>query len=133
MSIVSSTSAAVTHEALANADCRTLPIARQCLSTPELLTLQQALPDWEIQATDNHNASGAQLSRRFAFADLASAMRFANAIASMADAQDHHPELHLSWGLCVVTWSTHSAHGLTQRDFICAAKVDDLMHASQPA
>lgn len=132
MSIVSS-SAAVTREALANADCRALPIARQCLSTPELLPLQQALPDWEIQTTDNGSGSSAQLSRRFAFADLASAMRFANAVASMADAQDHHPDMHLSWGLCVVAWSTHSAHGLTQRDFICAAKVDGLMHASQRA
>ena len=130
MSIVSS-SAAITHDALTDADCRALPIARQCLSTPELLTLQQALPDWEIQTADNRNGSTAQLSRRFAFADLAAAMRFANAVARMADAQDHHPEMHLSWGLCVVSWSTHSAHGLTQRDFICAAKVDGLMHASQ--
>jgi 4a-hydroxytetrahydrobiopterin dehydratase len=126
-----SSSAAITHEALANADCRALPIARQCLSTPELLALQQALPAWEIQTSDNRNGSTAQLSRRCAFADLASAMRFANAVATMADAQDHHPELHLSWGLCVVSWSTHSAHGLTQRDFICAAKVDGLLHASQ--
>lgn len=130
MSILSS-SAAITYEALANADCRALPIARQCLSTAELLALQQALPAWEIQTSDNSSGSTAQLSRRCSFADLASAMRFANAVATMADAQDHHPELHLAWGLCVVSWSTHSAHGLTQRDFICAAKVDGLLHASQ--
>ena len=130
MSILSS-SAAITHEALANADCRALPIARQYLSTAELLALQQALPEWEIQTSDNSSGSTAQLSRRCSFTDLASAMRFANAVATMADAQDHHPELHLSWGLCVVSWSTHSAHGLTQRDFICAAKVDGLLHASQ--
>jgi len=130
VSILSS-SAAITYEALANADCRALPIARQCLSTAELLALQQALPEWEIQTSDNSSGSTAQLSRRCSFTDLASAMRFANAVATMADAQDHHPELHLSWGLCVVSWSTHSAHGLTQRDFICAAKVDGLLHASQ--
>lgn len=130
MSILSS-SAAITYEALANADCRALPIARQCLSTAELLALQQALPEWEIQTSDNSSGSTAQLSRRCSFTDLASAMRFANAVATMADAQDHHPELHLAWGLCVVSWSTHSAHGLTQRDFICAAKVDGLLHASQ--
>ena len=108
-----------------------LPIARQCLSTAELLALQQALPEWEIQTSDNSSGSTAQLSRRCSFTDLASAMRFANAVATMADAQDHHPELHLSWGLCMVSWSTHSAHGLTQRDFICAANVDGLRLASQ--
>ena len=53
-------------------------------------------------------------------------MAFVNALAFVAHAEDHHPDLHVGWGDCVVRYSTHAIKGLSENDFICAAKVDAL-------
>jgi len=53
-------------------------------------------------------------------------MSFVNAVAWLAQREDHHPDLHLGWGWCNVRWTTHSVGGLSMNDFICAAQVDAL-------
>lgn len=89
------------------------------LSAAEVSAQRAAVPDW--QAVDG------ALQRVFTFADFRQTMAFVNALASIADAEDHHPDLQVGFGRCQVRWSTHSAAGITINDFICAAKVDALL------
>jgi len=66
------------------------------------------------------------LHKRFAFPDFASALRFVNAIGEVAEKEGHHPDLHLGWGKVEVTIWTHKIDGLTESDFVLAAKVERL-------
>lgn len=69
------------------------------------------------------------IEKSFAFPDYAGTMAFVNALAWIADAQDHHPELRVAWGRCTVRFDTHSVGGISINDFICAAKADALVAA----
>lgn len=69
---------------------------------------------------------GKALRREFGFRDFYRTMGFANALAHVANAEDHHPDLELGYNYCNVRFSTHDAGGLTEKDFICAAKTDAL-------
>jgi 4a-hydroxytetrahydrobiopterin dehydratase len=76
-------------------------------------------------------ASGWQLSddarglqREFRFVDFYRTMSFVNAIAHIANIEDHHPDLEVGYNYCRVRFSTHSIGGLSENDFICAAKLD---------
>jgi 4a-hydroxytetrahydrobiopterin dehydratase len=71
--------------------------------------------------------SGGAIEKRFEFADFHRTMGFVNAIAWVANAEDHHPDLQLSYGHCTVRFNTHSVGGISVNDFICAAKVDALL------
>ena len=64
------------------------------------------------------------IRREFKFKDFYRAMSFANAIAHIANIEDHHPDLAVGWGYCHVVFSTHAIKGLSENDFICAAKID---------
>jgi 4a-hydroxytetrahydrobiopterin dehydratase len=79
-----------------------------------------ALPDWTIE--------GGKLARSFQFKDYYQTLAFVNAIAWLIHAEDHHPELAVSYNRCGVKFDTHSVNdgkgGLSVNDFICAAKVD---------
>jgi len=67
---------------------------------------------------------GIHISKTFTFQDFAGAMKFANAIAAIAEEEGHHPDLAISWGKVGVTLSTHAIKGLSENDFIMAAKID---------
>ncbi len=79
--------------------------------------LRQLEPGWRL------NAQG-HLEKRFAFPDFAAALRFTNRVGEIAEAEGHHPDLHLSWGACRVEIWTHKIEGLTESDFYLAAKAD---------
>ncbi|SFH13662.1 4a-hydroxytetrahydrobiopterin dehydratase [Pontibacter chinhatensis] len=64
------------------------------------------------------------LRRTFTFQDFKSAMTFANQVAAIAEEEGHHPDLHISWGKVVIELYTHAIGGLSENDFIVAAKVD---------
>jgi 4a-hydroxytetrahydrobiopterin dehydratase len=67
-----------------------------------------------------------KLEKEFRFRDFAGALAFANRIGALADEQEHHPDLHVAWGrLGVVIW-THTIDGLSDNDFVLAAKIDRL-------
>lgn len=66
------------------------------------------------------------IEREFEFVDFRRTIEFVNAVAWIANGQDHHPNLEISYNRCKVRFSTHAAGGLTVNDFICAAKVDAL-------
>lgn len=74
--------------------------------------------DWQL-ADDAKS-----IRREFEFKDFYRAMSFTNAIAHIANIEDHHPDIEVGWGYCRVTFSTHAIKGLSENDFICAAKID---------
>lgn len=75
---------------------------------------------------------GEVLVKRFGFADFAAALAFVNRVGALADAQDHHPDVELAWGRVVLRIWTHDAGGLTENDFILAARADALSAPTPP-
>lgn len=69
-----------------------------------------------------------KLRKTFKFSDFKSAMSFANTIAQIAETQGHHPDIIISWGKAVVELTTHAIGGLSENDFILAAKIDEVLH-----
>jgi len=67
------------------------------------------------------------IEKTYTFADFHRTMGFVNALAFIANAEDHHPDLAVSYGRCTVRFNTHSVGGISINDFICAAKVDALL------
>jgi 4a-hydroxytetrahydrobiopterin dehydratase len=64
------------------------------------------------------------ISRDFKFKDFYRTMSFVNALAHIANIEDHHPDLEVGYNHCAVRFTTHAVGGLSQNDFICAAKID---------
>ena len=93
--------------------------AEHALSAATIAELAALLPDW--------HAAGAELRREFRFRDFHETMGFANAVAWMANREDHHPDLELGYNYCRMRWSTHDVGGLSLNDFACAPKVDALL------
>ncbi len=69
---------------------------------------------------------GKEISRRFSFPAYSRTIAFANAVAWVATVEGHHPVLTVSYSDCVVSYTTHAIGGLSDNDFICAAKIDRL-------
>ena len=64
------------------------------------------------------------IRREFGFRDFYRTMSFVNALAHIANIEDHHPDLELGYNYCRVTFTTHAIRGLSENDFVCAAKLD---------
>ncbi len=77
-------------------------------------------PAWQFDAAAN------EIRREYRFKDFYRTMSFVNAIAHIANAEDHHPDLEVGYNYCRVRYSTHAIGGLSENDFICAAKIDRL-------
>ena len=71
----------------------------------------------------------AAISKQYEFPDFYETIAFVNALAYIANQEDHHPDLEVSYGKCRVSFSTHDAGGLTENDFICAARVNALIRS----
>ncbi|HJD55680.1 MAG TPA: 4a-hydroxytetrahydrobiopterin dehydratase [Rickettsia endosymbiont of Pyrocoelia pectoralis] len=65
------------------------------------------------------------LYKKYKFPDFMGAIEFANKIAAIAEQEAHHPDLIISWGACTIEIWTHKINGLTESDFILAAKIED--------
>ena len=76
------------------------------------------------------DADNKVIGRRFGFKNFYQTMAFVDAVAEIAHAQDHHPEMLVSYDACTISFSTHSRGGLTLNDAICAAQVGALPEAS---
>ena len=70
--------------------------------------------------------AAASLQREFTFRDFYRTMSFVNAVAHVANIEDHHPDLEIGYSRCRVRYSTHAIGGLSENDFICAAKLDQI-------
>lgn len=69
---------------------------------------------------------GKKIRREFVFKDFGEAMGFVNKVANIAESEGHHPDLHIHWNRVLVELWTHSVDGLTENDFIVAAKINRL-------
>ena len=104
---------------LAKQTCKPCEGGAKPLQATEAKKLLEGLhEDWRI------SEDGLEISRRFAFPAYSRSLGFANAVAWIAITQGHHPDLLLSYSKCTVSWTTHAIGGLSENDFICAAKVD---------
>ncbi|MGA1207493.1 MAG: 4a-hydroxytetrahydrobiopterin dehydratase [Litorivicinaceae bacterium] len=84
--------------------------------------MEQTVAGW----TNVVRESQEMLERVFAFNTFAEAMQFATRVAEVADAQDHHPEIVVSWGRCVVRWWSHDVGGVSARDISLAEATNRL-------
>ena len=85
----------------------------------ELQSFLKQVPGWEV-ANEHH------LEREFRFPDFKAALDFVNRVGAIAEEQGHHPDILLSWGKAQITMWTHKVDGLTESDFILAAKINRL-------
>ncbi|MCG6886715.1 MAG: 4a-hydroxytetrahydrobiopterin dehydratase [Proteobacteria bacterium] len=106
--------------ALAERECTALPKGTPPLDADQAAHLLNEVPGWKITPT------GTALQREFCFKDYYQTMAFVNAIAWIAHRTDHHPDLSVGYNRCTVTYSTHSIGGLSDNDFVCAARIDQL-------
>jgi 4a-hydroxytetrahydrobiopterin dehydratase len=72
------------------------------------------------------DSQGRALKRDYRFVNFLRCMSFVNAIAHIANLEDHHPDLEIGYDYCRITYTTHAISGLSENDFICAAKIDRL-------
>lgn len=110
-----------TFDELANSRCQPRKGDADRLDTAAVQALLQVLPGWET------DADGKAISRDFRFDDFRHTLGFINAVGYMANREDHHPDLEAGYGHCRVRWSTHDVDGLSMNDFICAARVEQLV------
>lgn len=76
------------------------------------------VPGWEL------NEKSTVIERTFKFKDFAEALAFANKVGALAEEEGHHPDLYVAWGKVRITLTTHAVKGLSENDFILAAKIN---------
>jgi 4a-hydroxytetrahydrobiopterin dehydratase len=89
------------------------------LKGEELDDLRRQVPEWEV--VEEHH-----LCRRFRFRNFREALGFVNRVGELAEEEGHHPNVTFGWGYAEVTIFTHKIDGLTESDFILAAKINEL-------
>ena len=102
---------------LANRNCVPCRGDTPPLKGEELEGLRRQVPDWEV--VEEHH-----LRRAFKFKNFREALGFVNRVGELAEEQGHHPDISFGWGYAEVTVFTHKIDGLTESDFVFAAKVD---------
>lgn len=93
----------------------------QALTRGQVAKLRKQVGEWKVEA------KGKMLHRLFTFDSYWAGLGFVNAVAWIAQQQKHHPDIELGYKKVGVSFTTHAAKGLTENDFICAAKVDALL------
>ncbi len=100
------------------AHCRPLPAGTPPLGQAQIDAALAQLPGWE-------HRDGA-IGKTFAFGNYAETIAFVNAVAGIAQREDHHPDMSVGYDKCRIAYSTHSVGGISENDFICAAKIEAL-------
>lgn len=90
------------------------------LTPDEIHPLMINIPKWKVNET--HTA----ITRSFSFKNFHETMKFVNNVADISNDEGHHPDMKVGYDYCVMEYSTHAIGGLSENDFICAAKVDQL-------
>lgn len=93
-------------------------------SAEQAVRMLKQIDGWEI------SADGKRIFRDFQFKGFYKTMAFVNAMAWIANQQDHHPDFEVGYSHCLVNFTTHAIDGLSENDFICAAKVTALVGAA---
>ncbi len=92
------------------------------LTADEIKPLGRQLPDWDV--VEEHH-----LDRTYKFKDFREALDFTNRVGELAEQQGHHPDIYLAWGKVGIRLWTHKIDGLTESDFVMAAKIERLNEA----
>jgi 4a-hydroxytetrahydrobiopterin dehydratase len=98
-------------------------VQRRALKPTEIVRKLADLPGWKLSGDGDEVA----IEKTFTFADYYETISFVNALAFVANALDHHPDLSVHYQRCVVRFSTHALHGISETDFECAARADALL------
>ena len=106
----------MTH--LADRKCRPLPAGTSALDRGRIDSLLKEVPGW--------TCDGKVIAKSWAFGNYHETMAFVNAVAWIAHREDHHPDMSVGYNRCRVEFSTHSIGGISENDFICAAKIEAL-------
>jgi 4a-hydroxytetrahydrobiopterin dehydratase len=88
------------------------------LNDPQIKSALATVPEW--------TRKGDTISRTYQFKDFPAAIQFVNAVAELAEQAWHHPDIDIRWNKVVLTFTTHDAGGLTEKDFALAKKSDGL-------
>jgi 4a-hydroxytetrahydrobiopterin dehydratase len=96
------------------------------LKGKELQDLARQVPGWKV-VNEHH------LAREYAFPDLKTALEFVNRVGEVAEQEGHHPNIAFTWGKVEITVYTHKVDGLTESDFILAAKLEQLPRQEKAA
>lgn len=104
---------------LANRQCVPCRGGVPPLDETEISRLLPNLESWEV-------ISGHHLRKQYKFSDYAESLAFVNRVSALAEEQGHHPDICFGWGQAELTIWTHKINGLTESDFILAAKIDRL-------
>ena len=107
--------------ALFEKSCKACEGEAQALSVEQARAYLQELPGWQL------DEDRMVLSKSFSFKNFYHVMAFVNAVAWMAHTENHHPDVQLSYNRCTVAYTTHAISGLSENDFICASKVEQLL------
>lgn len=106
-------------QALANRRCQACDASTPAMADREINAYLQKLPEW--------SRDGQLIERTFEFKNYYRTMAFVNAVAWIAHCEGHHPDMTVGYNKCRVQLTTHAIGGLSENDFICAAKIDALM------
>lgn len=79
-----------------------------------------------LKGMDGWARAGDEIAKTFSFRDFYQTIGFVNAVAWIANTADHHPDLEVGYNRCKVRYSTHSAGGISEKDFACARKIEQL-------
>ncbi len=104
---------------LSGKKCQPLPAGTPALTRARIDALLKEVPGW---AQD-----GKVITKSWSFKNYHETMAFVNAVAWVAHREDHHPDMSVGYNRCRVEFSTHSIGGISENDFICAAKIEALM------
>jgi 4a-hydroxytetrahydrobiopterin dehydratase len=102
-------------------------LGRHCIPLEGQPAMDAATVREHLSRTGGWVLADGAIEKRFEFPDFHRTMAFVNAVAWVAHAEDHHPELRVSYNRCTLRFNTHSVGGISINDFICAAKVDALL------
>jgi 4a-hydroxytetrahydrobiopterin dehydratase len=99
--------------------CHPLPAGTAPLPASAIARLLAEIPGWRRR--------GKAIFREFRFSGYAETIAFANAVAWIAQREDHHPDMMIGFNRCRIKYSTHSIRGISMNDLICAAKINALL------
>lgn len=110
---------------LANKNCKPCEGGVDPLGEEIIADLLTQVPGWRV------SSDGAAIRRDFKFLGFPATVSFINALARMANQEDHHPDLCAGYNYCNVTFTTHAINGLSENDFICAYRLNELVGTEQ--
>lgn len=91
------------------------------LSREDAKKLLKEIDTWTLEENNQ------SIMKKFTFKNFYHTMNFVNAVAFIANKENHHPDMEVSYNFCVLRFTTHAINGLSENDFICAAKIEEIL------